>query len=337
MILVTGGTGLVGSHLLFKLTQKHNKIRAIYRSEKKIETVKKIFSYYTNTPETNLKKIEWIKADITNIPSLEHAISNQVTKVYHCAAFVSFEPDKYYTLRKVNIEGTANIVNICLEKKVAKLCYVSSVAALGDSIDNSLIDETSDWNPEVENSVYSITKYGAEMEVWRGIQEGLDAVIVNPVVIVGPGIWRYGSGSLITKVHKGLNYYTKGSIGLVSIDDVVNCLTRLMDGNFKNERYVLVAENWNYKKFFNTVAKKLGKKPIEKELNPWVLQILWRIDWLRHKLTGKRRRLPKSIAKTITKSVVYDNSKIVNDLNYSFNPIEESIEETCKHFLKDFR
>lgn len=335
MILVTGGTGLVGSHLLFKLTQKHSKIKAIYRTEEKLKLVKKIFSYYTNTPEDNLEKIEWIKADIIDIPSLEIAFNN-VNQVYHCAAFVSFEPDKYYTLRKINIEGTANVVNVCLEKKVSKLCYVSSVAALGESIDNSLIDETTDWNPEAENSVYSITKYGAEMEVWRGIQEGLNTVILNPTVIIGPGIWRYGSGSLITKVHKGLNYYTKGSIGLVYIDDVVNCMIKLMEENFNNERYILVSENWSYQKFFNTIADKLDKKPIEKELHPWILKILWRVDWLKHKLTGKRRKLPKSIAHTITKSVVYDNSKIVNTLKFTFTPMEESIEETCRLFLKDF-
>jgi nucleoside-diphosphate-sugar epimerase len=335
MILVTGGTGLVGSHLLYELAQKKDKIKAIYRSKKKIELVRKIFSYYTNTPELYLNKIEWIEADITDIPSLDKAFKN-VTHVYHCAAFVSFEPDKYYTLRKINIEGTANVVNICLAKKVVKLCYVSSVAALGESINNLPVNENTDWNSETENSVYSITKYGAEMEIWRGMQEGLDAVIVNPTLIIGPGIWRYGSGTLITKVNKGLNHYTDGSTGLIGVIDVVSCMIELMEGDFKNERYILVSENWSYKKLFNTIAEKLDKNPIEKELKPFFLQILWRIDWLTHKLTGKRRRLPKSMANTIISHTAYDNSKIINALNYTFTPMEKCIKKTCKYFLEDF-
>ncbi|HZW62856.1 MAG TPA: NAD-dependent epimerase/dehydratase family protein [Flavobacteriaceae bacterium] len=335
MILVTGGTGLVGSHLLYRLTQTHTGIKAIYRSEKKIDLVKRVFSYYSKHPEELLDKIEWISADITDVPSLENAINN-VTHVYHCAAFVSFEPDKYHLLRKVNIEGTANVVNVCLAKKVSKLCYVSSVAALGDAKENYEINEDSYWNPEAEHSVYSITKYGAEMEVWRGIQEGLPAVIVNPGVIIGPGIWRHGSGSLFTKVHKGLRFYTQGSIGLIDVNDVINSMVYLMENPYHNERYLLVSENWTYQKFFTTLANRLSKKPAEKELKPWVLQLLWRIDWVWHKLTGKRRRLPKSIAKTLTRTVKYNPSKIKSVLQQPFQPIEKSIEKTGAFFLKDF-
>ena len=273
MILVTGGTGLVGSHLLYKLLQGKAKVRAIYRREKTLETVKRVFSFYSKSPNKLFDSIEWIQADITDIPSLEHALKD-IIYVYHCAAFVSFEPDKYYQLRKINIEGTANVVNLCLDQKIKKLCYVSSVAALGNSTNNKKIDEETYWNPEEENSVYGITKYGAEMEVWRGIQEGLQAVIVNPTVIIGPGIWSHGSGYLIKKVYTGMSYYTKGSIGLVDIHDVVNIMTELMSSNISNERFILISENWSYKEFFNYIAKNLNLKSIDKELHPFFLKIL---------------------------------------------------------------
>ncbi|HLT52467.1 MAG TPA: NAD-dependent epimerase/dehydratase family protein [Flavobacteriaceae bacterium] len=328
MILVTGGTGLVGSHLLYKLAEKQLPVRAIYRSEKKRDLVKKIFSYYSKDSEAFFNSIEWVLADITDIPSLETAFTN-VKTVYHCAAFVSFEPDKYYELRKINIEGTANVVNLCIAHQVGTLCYVSSVAALGDSIKNQAITEETEWNPEADNHVYAITKYGAEMEVWRGQQEGLNVIVVNPGVILGPGIWKYGSGSLITTVDKGLKYYTAGSIGLIDVKDVVQIMTQLVEKQLVNDKYLLVAENWSYQSFFNTVAQELGVATIGKEAKPWLLNLVWRLDWLRHKLTGKRRKLTKHIAKSISKEKQYGNKKIKTTLGYEFVPISKSIAETC--------
>ena len=243
MILVTGGTGLVGAHLLYKLISSNENVRAIYRSERKLEQVKSVFANFTTEYDSLFNSIDWVQADILDIPALSEAFTN-VTHVYHCAAFVSFEPDKYKLLRKTNIEGTANIVNLCISNTVKKLCYVSSIATLGKPLNSTFIDEETVWNPEDNNSVYAITKYGAEMEVWRGSQEGLDVVVVNPGVILGAGIWHYGTGSLFKKAHNGLKYYTSGTIGLITAEDVTVLMIALMKSNIINERYVLVAENW---------------------------------------------------------------------------------------------
>ena len=248
MILVTGGTGLVGAHLLFKLVNSHKKVKAIYRNERKLSNVKSVFSCYTDDYESLFNAVEWIQADILDIPELSEVFTG-ISHVYHCAAFVSFEPDKYQLLRQTNIEGSANIVNLCLSNVVEKLCYVSSIATLGYELNNKSITENTNWNPEDDNNVYAITKYGAEMEVWRATQEGLDAVIVNPGVILGAGIWRYGSGSLFKKTHKGLRHYTSGTVALVAVDDVVSIMIELMNSPITNERFVLVAENWTYKDF----------------------------------------------------------------------------------------
>ncbi len=334
MNLVTGGTGLVGAHLLYRLVSDNENVRAIYRTERKLENVKQVFSCYTEDVQHLFDKIEWVKADLLDIPALNEALEN-IEYVYHCAAFVSFEPDKYKLLRRTNIEGTANVVNLCISNKVKKLCYVSSIATIGKPVkDNESITEDTHWNPEDDNSVYAITKYGAEMEVWRGTQEGLDAVIVNPGVIIGAGIWRYGSGSIFKKVNNGLKYYTSGNVGLVSAKDVVDIMIQLLKSDIRNERYILVAENWSYKSFLQTIAKALNVKLPSRLAQSWLLQIVWRLDWLKRKLIGKRRRLTRQLAKSLTTEKHYDSSKVITKLNYEFEPIREVISKTGNLYLK---
>ncbi len=336
MILVTGGTGLVGSHLLYKLMSNNESVRAIFRRAHKLEAVKKVFSYYTDDVETLYNRIEWVEADLNDIPALTDAFKN-ISFVYHCAAFVSFEPDKYHQLRKINIQGTANIVNLCVDNQIKKLCYVSSIAAIGHELDgNTLISEKTTWNPEEDHSVYAITKYGAEIEVWRGTQEGVDAVIVNPGVILGPGFWHGGgSGSLINQVYKGFPYYTNGMTAYIEVDDVVNAMIELMNSGIKNESFIVISENLSFKDFQIKVAKALGVKPAQKEASKLILEIGWRLDWLNHKLKGKRRKLSKQMTKTAVSKTIYDNSKLKETLNFEFTPIDQSIKEVAAYFLKD--
>jgi nucleoside-diphosphate-sugar epimerase len=335
MILVTGGTGLVGSHLLYKLTKKGYKVRATYRSKNKIDAAKHVFSYYTSQVDELFSQIEWVEAHLNDIPALIKAFKG-VTKVYHCAALVSFDPNDYFTLRRVNIEGTANIVNLCLTNTIEKLCYVSSIAAIGHGEPNDkTINENTNWIAEEDHNVYAITKYGAEIEVWRAVQEGLDAVIINPGFIFGPGFWKTSSGSLFKKIYKGLSHYTNGVTGYVDIDDVVNSMLQLMDSTINNERYVLVSKNLSFKEFAIKVAKNFNVKPPKKEASKRQLQIAWRLDWLNHFIRGKRRKLTKQLAGSITEKYYYSNKKIIADLEFKFKPIDASISETCQFFLKD--
>ena len=334
MILVTGGTGLVGSHLLFELTKTNDKVKALYRSEQKIEKVKHVFSYYTENTKNQFAKIQWVKGDITDIPSLNDAFKD-VTEVYHCAAFISFDLRDYHTLRKINIEGTANIVNLCLSNGIKKLCFVSSIAATGKAENGKLITEDTHWNPEASHSVYAITKYGGEMEVWRGAQEGLDVVIVNPGIIIGPGFWKSGSGSLIRFVYKGVKRYTEGVGGYVDIFDVIHPMLQLMESNISNERFILVSENLSYKDFFIKVATQLGVNPPTKNTSQFMLSIAWRLDWLRASLRRKRRRLTKHTAKSLLTKSMFSNAKISKALTYKFKSIDTSITEVCQYFLKD--
>ena len=256
MILVTGATGLVGSHLLVQLLQENEEVKALFRSEKQIEKVKNVFAFYNQT--RLFDKINWVKGDITDIPSLEIAFEN-ITHVYHCAALISFDPSDEDELRKINIEGTANVVNCCIDFGIKKLCHVSSIAALGTPKEHEItITEETEWNPEELHSDYAITKYGAEMEVFRGHQEGLEVVIVNPGVIFGYGFPKKGSDVIIQSVKKGLSFYTKGNIGIVSVEDVVKCMVQLMRSNITGERYILVGENISTKALLDFIAEELS-------------------------------------------------------------------------------
>lgn len=335
MVLVTGATGLVGSHLVLHLLENGEHVRAMYR---KFETTKKteaLFKMFDK--ELLFDKIQWIQADIIDVPSLEKAFAD-IEKVYHCAAMISFEPKDEAQLRKTNIEGTANVVNFCLAFKVKKLCYVSSIAALGDLKDHeNTITETSEWNPEKEHSDYAISKFGAEIEVYRGQQEGLETVIVNPGVILGqvPNLKDFTSGSsaIYAKVKKGLSFYTKGATSFVAVTDVVKIMRLLMNSDISNERFIVSAGDFTFKNIITYIAKSLGIKPPTIYVKPFVIGMFWRIDWLISTILFKERTLSKAMAKSLNSVESLSNEKIKLALNYNF----ENIETYCKEIGSKLR
>lgn len=331
MILVTGGTGLVGSHLLYHLAQKNEYIRAVYRSEESLQKVKKVFSYYTSETDSLISKIDWQKADITDIPSMI-PVFEEVTHVYHCAAFISFDSADYREMRKVNIHGTAIIANLAIDAKVQKFCYVSSIAAVGDDPKKTIADEQNEWAGNEKNHGYAITKYGGEMEVWRASQEGIDVVIVNPGVILGSGFWDSGSGKLFSNIHKGFKYYTLGTTGFVGVQDVVTAMIGLMESDVKNERFILVAENKSFADVLFKIADEFGKKRPSKLVKPWASELFWRVEWLISKLTFRRPRMNKHSAKSLHSETKYSSEKIQKALDFQFEKIDAVIEKVCKNF-----
>lgn len=335
MILVTGATGLVGSHLLLHLLEKAESVRAIYRNNNNKLKVKSLFDYYSKSDL--FEKIDWIEADILDIPSLEIAFEN-VDYVYHCAAVISFNPNDEDQLRKVNIEGTANIVNFCIAKKIKKLCHVSSIATLGDLAQNEvIITEKTEWNPEKLHSDYAISKYGAEMEIWRGQQEGLKVVIVNPGVIFGPHFWNQGSGAFFTTIKNGVPFYTNGSTAYVAVTDVVKIMRQLMNSNCDCERFIVIAENITYKDCINLIASKIGARKPKIGAKPWMLNIAWRLDWLFSFIFRTKRKITKQAALSIQNSDFISNEKIKNQLNYSFEEIANYIDLIAPDFKKNIK
>ena len=333
MILVTGGTGLVGSHLLYNLAKEGHALRATYRDEDRIELTKKVFGYYTDTPLAIFESIQWVRADIMDIPALEIAFKD-ITQVYHCAAFISFDPRDAKKLHKANTIGTANIVNLCIATKVQKLCYVSSIATIGNPSRKEAANEKTDFNESLANC-YARSKYQAEMEVWRGSQEGVKVIIVNPGVILGPGFWDNGSGILFQKIYNGLQFYTTGGTGFIAARDVAGAMVDLMNSTFKNERYILVSKNLSYQEVITKIAASLNRKPPKNRLKKWQLAILWRLDWFKSSLIRTPRTLSKKMAESLDSPSSYDTTKIEKSLGYEFDDLDKTIEFCATIFLEE--
>jgi len=334
MILVTGGTGLVGSHLLYHLVLQNESIIAIHRKTSNLSQVRNLFSHFSNEADMLFKRIQWIEADITDITSLSLAFKG-VTHVYHSAALISFTSTDYKKMRKINIEGTANIVNLCISNTINKLCFVSSVAAVGKPIKGNKITETNEWNIENSNYGYAITKYGAEIEVWRASQEGVPVVIVNPGVILGAGFWKSGSGELFSKIYNGFPFYTEGVTGFVGATDVVKIMIQLMQSTIKNERYILVSENESFKTVFFTIADGFGKKRPSIKVSKLISGLAWRLTKISSLITRKKPQITRQAAKSLHTKSYYSNAKIKNALGIEFEPLTDTIKETCKNYIKN--
>lgn len=316
---------MVGAHLLLNLAENETAIRAIYRSPKGIEKTKSLFKRYQK--EHLFSNIEWLQADIIDVPSLEIAFKN-INYVYHCAGFISYDPNDENLLRKINIEGTANVVNFCLAYQIKKLCHVSSIAALGDLASHETeITEETEWNPESPHSDYAISKYGAEMEIWRGQQEGLNVVIVNPGVIFGAGFWNQGSGLFFSSIKKGFPFYTNGSTGYVGVNDVVKIMVQLMNSDIVGERFTLMSENLSFKEVIFKIAENLHAKKPKIDAKPWMTSLAWRLDWFVSNFFGTKRRLSKYTANSMHSSDFISNVKIKKALNFEFQSIDDVVKE----------
>lgn len=331
MILVTGGTGLVGSHLLVKLTSEKQKVRAIYRNKKSIEKAKMVFKALN--AEVDFNKIEWVQADLLDYYSLENAFEG-ISHVYHAAAKVSFAAKDADDLMSSNIDGTANMVNVALDKGIEKLCYVSSVSALGSYANGKATDEEALWQQNKFTSSYSISKYYAENEVWRASEEGLDVVIVNPATIIGFGDWNDSSSSIIKKVYDGLSYYPSGGNGFVGVNDVVKSMLLLMESKTVNKRYLLVSENITFIKLFSLIANGFNKKPPQKLVPKKWANLTVFVDKFQSFLRGKSPVLTKESVDTAYRVKKYSSEKIKTELDFQFENMDQVIRETCDLYMK---
>jgi len=323
MILVTGGTGFLGSYLLRALVNAGKPVRALYRQQIPVQL------------QDIQHRIEWLQGDILDIISLEEAMQD-ITQVYHCAAVVSFHPSTRDTMMHINVEGTANVVNMALDAGVQKLVHVSSVAALGRAKNGAAIDERTEWQDSPNNSRYAVSKYRAEMEVWRGIAEGLNAVIVNPTIILGSGFWHEGSGTLVKNVWKEFPFYTSGINGYVDVEDVVRAMLLLMDSPISGQRFVLSAENRSYFDLFSEMAGQLGKKPPHISVQPWMAEIVWRVEKVKGAISGNKPVVTKETARTAQLKMYYNNDKVLKALpGFQFKPLTQTVSEICKAYLQD--
>tara|TARA_B110000305_G_scaffold239079_1_gene305996 strand:+ start:985 stop:1989 length:1005 start_codon:yes stop_codon:yes gene_type:complete len=328
--LVTGATGLVGMHILIDLLSKGEKVKATFTKNSRLENVKKLFKFYNK--ESLFSDIEWVEMDIEDVIQVFDTVKG-VDHVYHSAAIVSFLKRDQSKMSNINIKGTANIVNACLENKVKKLGHVSSVAAIGRK-GNGDYSEENTWLESNDNSFYAISKNKAENEVWRGVQEGLQSVIINPGIIIGPSTWHRSSTALFKKINSGLSFYPTGLNGFVDVRDVSNSIIELMKSSFSSERYILVAENLTYESVFKSISKSLNVNPPTYVATPRLMNMVWRIEYLISLVTGKNPKITKETAKTSSQKNFYSNEKIKKQIGYKFNSIENAIENTAKYILE---
>ncbi|RZJ68617.1 MAG: NAD-dependent epimerase/dehydratase family protein [Flavobacterium sp.] len=327
MNLITGTTGLVGSHLALHLLENGEKVRGIFRSQASKDKTLRLFKLYGK--ESLFGRIDWVEAEICNIPNLEKAFAG-VEYVYHCAALISFDDKDEEAMRKINIEGTANVVNLSLDFGVKKLVHVSSVAALGDLKEGeTVLDEESDWNPEKHHSDYGISKYGAEMEIWRGQQEGLDVAAVVPGIILGPGFWDDGSGALFQAIENGFPFYTMGSTGFVAVKDLVSAMVKLMKSDISNERYILIGNHFILRDMAFMIADALAVKRPGTNAKPWLIKLAVAADWFAS-LFRKKRKLFSETASALHRHREFSTQKIKKDLGFEFTDIPTYIKEIVR-------
>lgn len=321
-VLVTGASGLVGSHLVKQLLNNGYQVKALYRTEIPI------------IPGS--ERVSWVQGDILDVVTLGE-IMRDVKQVYHCAAMVSYNQKKKHELFNTNVDGTANVVNAALDAGVMKLCFVSSVAALGRTKDGSGINEKINWSEESNVSNYGKSKYLAEVEVWRGIGEGLQAVIVNPTIILGAGKWNDSSTKIFKTAYDEFPWYTEGITGFVDVRDVVKAMLWLMQSSISGERFLLNAENRKFKDIFTLAAHGFSKKAPHKKVSRFAAAVVWRTEALKAKFTGEEPLLTEETAEAAQSVRMYDNSKLMKYLpSFAYTPVEETIKRVCNELKNKF-
>ncbi len=332
-ILVTGGTGLVGSHLLYSLTGSGLKPRAIYRNESKLNLVRRVFGYYSDSPGGLFDRIEWIRQGLDDPSGLKNQMHG-ITHFYNCAAQVSFDPSNREKIIEDNLMITRNVVEACMELKV-RLCHVSSVAAIGGNREGIPVTEKQEMDRALDASPYSISKYESEKLVWEAINKGLDAVIVNPSIIVGPGDWDHGSSAFFSGIRNGLPFYTNGKTGYVDVRDVVSSMITLMKSHVSGERYIISSESVSFHDIFSMIAENLGvRKPFiytPKAVARAVLEVMKIV----YRIRGKYSPLTTDTLRSAYSNNYFDCSKLVSETGISFIPIRKSIEDTCRLYIKE--
>ncbi|MGK0637966.1 NAD-dependent epimerase/dehydratase family protein [Schleiferia thermophila] len=334
--LVTGATGLLGSHLIFHLISNKYKVTALYRSELKKRHVKTIFKYYTQQSDALLNKINWVKLDLLHYDDLEQVVIGQDV-IFHLAAKVSFSPTDTKEIVWYNKQITDNLVNALLVANPhAHLIHCSSIAALGRSENHSqLIDETTQWVDSPSNTAYAISKFQSELAVWRGAEEGLKASVVNPGIIIGPGFWEEGSGKLFSLLYRGFKFYSTGYNGFVDVNDVAKAMKMLANRQLVGKKYILVENNYSYKQIFDWICEAMAVEKPSIEIKPWMAEIFWRLEALRGLVMKKEPFITKELAKSATNKSLYNGLKITAETDFTYTSLQNNIARYAKFYQSD--
>jgi nucleoside-diphosphate-sugar epimerase len=328
MNFVTGATGLIGSHLVLRLAEEGMPVSALFRNEIGKSEVFNLFQFYGK--ENLFSQVQWVKGDVEDADDMFDLTEGMHT-VFHCAAIVSYHRKEATRMLEVNINGTKNVVNACIENEVKHLIHVSSISALGDS-KGEVIDEETPRDFNDYHSNYSKGKYLSEQEVWRGIQEGLNATILNPSVIFGPNNCTRSSGTMIARIEKGLPALPAGGSGIVSVLDVVEVMIRAAKQAPTNERYILCAENIRMSELFTKIADALHVKIGKTIAKKWQIKLVFYMEALVEIFTGKRATITREIIRNYDEVKQFDGSKATRAFGFEYRNTFSSIEDTIRYY-----
>lgn len=335
MILVTGATGLLGTHIVCELLANQYEVMAAFRTEKSREKLANILRFYfPDSWESMFARLKWIQLDVLDLVEVEDAVK-QCSEVIHCAALVSFHRRDFQKMIAVNRIGTFNIVNACLEFNTRKLVHISSTAAIGSERlpgnDSGSENETNKWSPNENASGYAVSKYSAEKEVWRGIEEGLNAVIVNPSLMVGAGDWNESSLKMLRTASEGFAWYTDGANAFVDARDVATAVRMLLESDVSAQRFLVTGQNAAFKDFFTEVARMTDAQPPRKKAGRFSTSLAWIFSGLSGSFTGKRPSITKETAASAHKVTRYSTDKIATQFpGFRFRTIPEMVENAVK-------
>lgn len=323
-ILITGGTGFLGAYIIQELIEQGYAVRALRRSHK--------LPFFIAAGV--LDQVEWVDGDILDIVSLEEAMEG-IDAVIHSAAKVSFDPKEKRELFNINIDGTANMVNMALEKKVPRFVHISSVAALGRTASGDRVTEEKKWQHSKLNTQYAISKYHAEREVWRGMGEGLDVVVLNPSTILGYGDWNTSSCAIFKNSFREFPWYTNGVNGFVDVKDVARAAVMLLKSGITAERFIVNGENWTFRQLLNTIAEGFHKKLPSREATPFLGEIAWRLEKFKSMFSGRKPLLTQQSARVAQTKTYFEHHKLLQALpDFAFTPLAQSITKACDHYLQ---
>lgn len=324
MVLVTGGTGFLGAYIIRELLDKGYRVRALRRSSRLPVFI----------DSAVFQQVDWVEGDVLDVISLQDAMQG-VEQVIHSAAIVSFLKKERKIMYQVNVEGTANVVNMALERGVRKMVHISSVAALGRTATGRQVDEDKKWEDSKVNTHYARSKHKAELEAWRGMAEGMDTVILNPSTILGYGDWHSSSCAIFRNIYNGFNWYTPGVNGFVDVEDVARAAVLMMEKSTSEQRFIVNGDNWAFRQLQETIADGFGKPRPLREATPFLLGLAWRMEKLKSLFTGNKPLLTRESAKVACSKTYFSNQKILRALpGFSFTPLEESIRKACKNYLQ---
>lgn len=314
----------MGAYIIKHLVNAGYSVRAIRRSNK--------LPFFI--PKQIFEPVEWVNGDVLDVISLDEAMEG-VDTVIHAAAVVSFLRKERKNMYKVNVEGTANVVNAAIDKGVQRFVHISSVAALGRKGDGSTVDENKKWEASAVNSHYSISKFKAELEVWRGISEGLNAVILNPSTVLGFGDWNNGSSAIFRNVYNEFKWYPPGINGFVGVDDLAAATVLAMGSDITGERFIISGENWPFRQLMDTMATCYDKQKPVRPATPFLLGIAWRMEKIRSMITGVKPLVTKESVKVANSRTYFDNTKFLKAFpGFAYTPLKETIEEACEKYME---